>query len=214
MILELLDKIANAILDRVVGPMPEPPAPKPEKEPAPELDPRQTAAEMRTLAALLHQEADRLDPITWPVQLPTLPDRWNRILDALGESGGIVKRSDLAAKAKKPRDPEDLEMEKSKELLKKLEGLLPPVDSSPPCCGEDCDKEFVCDTPKCPGCCAEKIDQETIKEFKDLGIFNKPNELGEVARKMEELGLSECASDGAKRLLAVSRNIERILKKD
>lgn len=172
MILELLGKIANTVLDHVVGPVPAPPplevAPAPEPEPAPE--PRQIAFEMRALAARLYQEADRLDPLVWPVPLPTLPLHWNRILDVLGESGGIVKRSDLAAKAKKTRDPYSPECERSKELLKKLEGLLTPIDTSLPCCGEDCGKECCCDTfdpqpagAPCPACCAEQT-----SESKDL----------------------------------------------
>ena len=194
MILELLEKIANAVLDHVVGPLPEPPLPEPAKEPAPAPDPLRIAAEMRALAARLHQEADRLDPVVWPVPLPNLPDRWNHILDALGESGGIVKRSDLAAKAKKPRDPQDLEAERSKELLKRLEGLLTPIDSTLPCCGGECGKE-CCSQPPCPACCAEQTNKskdlvENSEFAKDIAeTLSKPlssDEISEIAGKIRE----------------------------
>ncbi len=153
MIMRFLEKIVTAVLDFVApadAPCPAPvnPVPKPILTP----DPKQIAAEMRALAARLHQEADRLDPVVWPFPdgVPKLPSRWNAVLDEDGECGGFVKRSGAArVRLEKPEpccrpnisaDDPDPEFEEVEEIAQKLAnkwGMELPKES---CCGggENC----------------------------------------------------------------------------
>ena len=95
----MIAKLLEKALDFLLGssrPSPEPPRPKPAPTPEPPPDPKRVAAEMRAMAAWLHRQADRIDPLVIPsFGMPPagiLPPSWNTVLDDSGESGGIVRR--------------------------------------------------------------------------------------------------------------------------
>jgi len=169
MITELLKKIVNAILDRVVGPLPvtkEPPRPpKPIRVPIQEV-----ADDLREFATMLHQQADKLNPMVWPNSIPNLPyPNWNHILDASGEKG-IIKRKDLTKKSSEEPILKTLKELEEQDLLDPVDPLFPLTCCSKNRCGKNCNEccgpKFSCQT-------NEWLDEEFTHDKEMINVFKK-----------------------------------------